>query len=95
MLRKSTKNALFFLKQLCFHIKQESTNDELAWLQEIKKAHGSVEVTSLMQAEAINDCGIYMIGKNTGEYKVITMVKIVKFKGTDAIFNLFQCFTLL
>ncbi|WAR07197.1 R213A-like protein [Mya arenaria] len=39
------------------------TNRELEWLKEIKKAHGSVEVTSLMQAEAINTDGIYTVGK--------------------------------
>ncbi|WAR07200.1 R213A-like protein [Mya arenaria] len=39
------------------------TNRELEWLKDIKKAHGSVEVTSLMQAEAINAEGIYTVGK--------------------------------
>ncbi|WAR07205.1 R213A-like protein [Mya arenaria] len=39
------------------------TSRELEWLKEIKKAHGSVEVTSLMQAEAINADGIYTVGK--------------------------------
>ncbi|KAL4233165.1 hypothetical protein ACF0H5_007850 [Mactra antiquata] len=39
------------------------TNNQLEWMKEIKKAHGSVEVTSLMQAEAINIGGIYTVGK--------------------------------
>ncbi|XP_052808702.1 E3 ubiquitin-protein ligase rnf213-alpha-like isoform X1 [Mya arenaria] len=39
------------------------TNREIEWLKDIKKAHGSVEVTSLMQAEAINTDGIYTVGK--------------------------------
>ncbi|WAR07347.1 R213A-like protein [Mya arenaria] len=39
------------------------TNSELEWLKDIKKAHGSVEVTSLMQADAINADGIYTVGK--------------------------------
>ncbi|XP_060604557.1 E3 ubiquitin-protein ligase RNF213-like [Ruditapes philippinarum] len=39
------------------------TNNELAWLKDIAKAQGSVEVTSFMQADAINSCGVYTIGK--------------------------------
>lgn len=31
---------------------------------EVKKAHGSVEVSTLMQAEAITADGIYTVGKN-------------------------------
>ena len=42
---------------------QLDTNQQLPWLKEIKKAHGSVEVTSLMQADAINCDGIYTVGK--------------------------------
>jgi hypothetical protein len=33
-------------------------------LKDIEKAHGSVEVTSLMQAETINGFGIYTVGRN-------------------------------
>ncbi|XP_053396335.1 E3 ubiquitin-protein ligase rnf213-alpha-like isoform X2 [Mercenaria mercenaria] len=44
--------------------KLQDTNRQLQWLKEIKKAHGSVEVTSLMQAEAINANGIFTVGKN-------------------------------
>ncbi|XP_053390335.1 E3 ubiquitin-protein ligase rnf213-alpha-like, partial [Mercenaria mercenaria] len=40
------------------------TSRQLQWLKQIKKAHGSVEVTSLMQAEAINANGIFTVGKN-------------------------------
>lgn len=47
---------------LCVH--QRDTNRELRWLQEIKKAHGSVEVTSLMQTEAINAAGVYNVGRD-------------------------------
>ncbi|XP_060599995.1 E3 ubiquitin-protein ligase RNF213-like [Ruditapes philippinarum] len=39
------------------------TNKELEWLKDVVKAHGSVEVTSFMQADAINSCGVYTIGK--------------------------------
>ncbi|XP_060561077.1 E3 ubiquitin-protein ligase RNF213-like, partial [Ruditapes philippinarum] len=44
--------------------KLRDTNRQIQWLKEIKKAHGSVEVTSLMQAEAINANGIFTVGKN-------------------------------
>ncbi|KAH3735719.1 hypothetical protein DPMN_042254 [Dreissena polymorpha] len=42
------------------------TDRELPWLKEIKKAHGSVEVTSLMQADAINNDGVYTVGLISG-----------------------------
>ncbi|CAG2246214.1 RNF213 [Mytilus edulis] len=38
------------------------TTRQLDWLQSVKKSHGSVEVTSLAQAEAINGKGIYQVG---------------------------------
>ncbi|XP_052062680.1 E3 ubiquitin-protein ligase rnf213-alpha-like isoform X2 [Mytilus californianus] len=38
------------------------TKRQLDWLQSVKKSHGSVEVTSLAQAEAINGKGIYQVG---------------------------------
>ncbi|XP_053388233.1 E3 ubiquitin-protein ligase rnf213-alpha-like, partial [Mercenaria mercenaria] len=39
------------------------TNRELEWLKDVEKAHGSVEVTSFIQADAINSDGIYTIGR--------------------------------
>ncbi|XP_052243691.1 E3 ubiquitin-protein ligase rnf213-alpha-like [Dreissena polymorpha] len=42
------------------------TDRELPWLKDIKKAHGSVEVTSLMQADAINNDGVYTVGLISG-----------------------------
>jgi len=47
----------------------------LLWLKEIKKAHGSVEVTSLKQAEAINSHGIYTIGKKMRKCEKIQVIK--------------------
>ncbi|XP_052224866.1 E3 ubiquitin-protein ligase rnf213-alpha-like [Dreissena polymorpha] len=38
------------------------TNLQLPWLKEIKRTHGSVETSSLMDAEAINTDGIYIVG---------------------------------
>ncbi|CAG2226871.1 RNF213 [Mytilus edulis] len=40
----------------------ESTCQQLEWLKIVEQSHGSVEVTSLAQAEAINSSGIYHIG---------------------------------
>ncbi|XP_052817087.1 E3 ubiquitin-protein ligase rnf213-alpha-like [Mya arenaria] len=39
------------------------TNRHLSWLKEIKMAHGSVEVSSLMQTDLINTKGTIYIGK--------------------------------
>jgi hypothetical protein len=33
-----------------------------SWLKTVKQSHGSVEVTSLAQAESINTSGIYQVG---------------------------------
>ncbi|KAK3585576.1 hypothetical protein CHS0354_036763 [Potamilus streckersoni] len=45
------------------------TNRHLEWLKIVKQAHGSVEVTSLAQAEAINSKGIFCIGAfSTAQY---------------------------
>ncbi|KAK3096790.1 hypothetical protein FSP39_003301 [Pinctada imbricata] len=41
------------------------THRELEWLKTVKKSHGSVEVTSMYQAEAINTVGIYRVGNIT------------------------------
>ncbi|XP_061169274.1 E3 ubiquitin-protein ligase rnf213-alpha-like [Saccostrea echinata] len=43
--------------------KLRDTSRHLEWLKEVKSAQGSVEVTSMKQAEAINSVGIYMVGK--------------------------------
>ena len=46
------------------------TNEQLTWLQSVKKSHGSVEVSSLAQAEAINTSGIYQVGNLTNNGNV-------------------------
>ncbi|XP_056014152.1 E3 ubiquitin-protein ligase rnf213-alpha-like isoform X2 [Ostrea edulis] len=43
--------------------KLRDTSRHLEWLNSVKSAQGSVEVTSMKQAEAINSIGIYMVGK--------------------------------
>ena len=40
---------------------KENTNRQLPWLKQIKESHGSVALTTLMQAEAINASGVYHI----------------------------------
>ncbi|KAL3881513.1 hypothetical protein ACJMK2_027945, partial [Sinanodonta woodiana] len=42
--------------------KLTDTNRHLEWLKTVKQAHGSVEVTSLAQAESINSKGIFCVG---------------------------------
>ena len=41
---------------------QVDSNRHLEWLKTIQKAHGSVEVSSLAQAEAINSGGVFNCG---------------------------------
>jgi len=69
---------------------QMDTNQQLPWLKEIKKTHGSVEVTSLMQADAINYDGIYTVGKRAC-MKPETTSKVVK----DKLFKILMlsCYT--
>ncbi|XP_021363650.1 E3 ubiquitin-protein ligase rnf213-alpha-like, partial [Mizuhopecten yessoensis] len=43
--------------------KLRDTNRQIEWLKTVKKAHGSVEVTSLAQTAAINSVGIYQVGR--------------------------------
>ena len=38
-----------------------STKQSLPWLKQIKESHGSVALTTLVQVEAINSCGVYYI----------------------------------
>jgi hypothetical protein len=47
---------------LIFTSFQHDTQRQLDWLKTVKQTHGSVEVTSLAQAEAINTNGIYQVG---------------------------------
>ncbi|XP_052086034.1 E3 ubiquitin-protein ligase RNF213-like [Mytilus californianus] len=42
--------------------KLRGTYENLEWLKSVKKSHGSVEVNSLAQAEAINTSGVYEVG---------------------------------
>ena len=41
-----------------------STKQRLPWLKQIKESHGSVALTTLVQVEAINSCGVYYIADN-------------------------------
>lgn len=43
-------------------ILQETSNQYLNWFKDIKESHGSVEVTSLKQVDAIKDRGIFKVG---------------------------------
>lgn len=38
------------------------TNRHMGWLQSVKTSHGSVAVSSLMEAQTINEHGIYRVG---------------------------------
>ena len=38
------------------------TSRHLEWLKTVKESHGSVAMTSLVQAETINSSGVYIVG---------------------------------
>lgn len=41
---------------------QMDTNRHMEWLQSVKTSHGSVAMSSLMEAQTINEHGIYRVG---------------------------------
>lgn len=43
---------------------QEESNRVVNWLMEIKESHGSVEVTSLKQVDAIKERGVFKVGSS-------------------------------
>lgn len=43
---------------------QEESNRVVNWLKEIKESHGSVEVTSLKQVDAIKERGVFKVGSS-------------------------------
>ena len=64
------------LGKYCFFCQQIDTNRNLEWLKDVKKAHGSVEVTSLVQADAINANGIYTVGRRAYKDKVTDQTNV-------------------
>ncbi|VDI41382.1 Hypothetical predicted protein [Mytilus galloprovincialis] len=61
------------------------TQRQLDWLKSVKQTHGSVEVTSLAQAEAINTNGIYQVGnlKKTATIKNPTLGEVLELRVTE------------
>ena len=55
---------------------QEDITRQLEWLKTVKQAHGSVEVSSMRQAAAINSVGIYCVGK-LQKYRHLNKQKLV------------------
>ena len=41
---------------------QVATSHQLGWLKRVKNYHGSVATSSLMEAQAINEKGVYRVG---------------------------------
>ena len=41
---------------------QVATSRQLEWLKGVKKSHGSVAMSSLMEAQTINEKGVYRVG---------------------------------
>lgn len=62
---------------------QEQSNRVLNWFIEIKEAHGSVEVTSLKQVDAIKDRGIFKVGNSEKTAAILhQLVRIYKIIST-------------
>ena len=55
------------------------SNRHLEWLKTIQKAHGSVEVSSLAQAEAINSGGVFNCGYVWKVQEDIMLVRVWHF----------------
>ena len=56
----------------CFAYSQRDTSRHLEWLKTVKESHGSVAMTSLTQAKAINSCGMYLVGGVVSDEGLIT-----------------------
>ena len=52
----------FWWKTIFFIYMQMDTNRHMEWLQSVKTSHGSVAMSSLMEAQTINEQGIYHVG---------------------------------
>ena len=58
----SLPKCIIFGGRLFFIHMQMDTNRHMEWLQSVKTSHGSVAVSSLMEAQTINEHGIYCVG---------------------------------
>lgn len=72
---------------------QRGTYENLDWLKSVKKSHGSVEVNSLCQAEAINAGGVYVVGYPEADTSTKKLVrkKIRSFKLHDNYKHILSC----
>lgn len=57
-----------------FVLFQLGTYKSLEWLKSVKKAHGSLEVDVLSQAETLNAKGVYKIGYIGGNTRLKKLV---------------------
>lgn len=57
-----TQMYYFWWKTVFFIYIQMDTNRHMEWLQSVKTSHGSVAMSSLMEAQTINEHGIYRVG---------------------------------
>lgn len=58
---------------------QRESNRLLDWFKEIKEAHGSVEVTSLNQVDAIRQRGIFKVRRLRSDQKRQDQDQLVRF----------------
>ena len=67
----------------------------MEWLNSVKSAQGSVEVTSMRQAEAINSVGIYVVGKIDPDVQTEKPVSRVDVHRTVYLYGLSEFTTVL
>ena len=66
-----------------FHLKID-TSRQLEWLKGVEKSHGSVAKSSLMEAKAINEHGVYRVGCVSGgvekSIETLTLDAVIQLK---------------
>jgi len=60
---------------------QLDTSRHLDWLRKIKESHGSIELDAISLATAINERGVFVVGKQKGLEPVVRNIKPWKSRG--------------
>lgn len=71
----------------CSILFQRESNRLLDWFKEIKEAHGSVEVTSLNQVDAIRQRGIFKISRLQSKQRRQDQGQFVRFVIIASVFS--------
>ena len=69
------------MRSLNFLSMQLDTYRDLVWLRKVKESHGSVELDAISLATAINERGVFVVGKQKGLEPVVCSIKPRKSRG--------------